>query len=88
MSSTATKAPADSGCKVIEQLAAQSTRRGSEVVAPMDVKSNEIHGSTAIIERIVNTRRGYLAWLALQTATIIGKEPAIDSEADASWRAR
>ena len=66
----------------------QRTGRGSEEVAPTDVKSNKSHASTTIIERIVNTRRGYLAWLAAQTATIAGKESAIDSEADASWRAR
>jgi hypothetical protein len=87
MSLKATKSP-DSGSKIIEQLTGQRTGRGSEEVAPPDVKSNKRHASTTIIERIVNTRRGYLAWLAAQTATIAGKEPAIDSEADASWRAR
>jgi len=87
MSLKATKAP-DSGCKVIEQLTAQPRGKGSEAVAPTDAKSNESHASTSIIERIANTRRGYLAWLALQTATISGKEPPIDREADASWRAR
>jgi len=87
MSLKATKAP-DSGCKVIEQLTAQPTRRGSEVVAPIDAKPSESHASTSIIERFANARRGYLAWLVLQSAAISGKEPPIDTEADASWRAR
>jgi hypothetical protein len=46
------------------------------------------HASTTVMERIGNARRGYLAWLALQASSITGKEPAIDGEADASWRAR
>ena len=50
--------------------------------------SDEMHASTTIIERIGNARRGYLAWLALQTAMITRKEPAIDGNAEASWRAR
>jgi len=87
MSST-TKGPAGSGCKVIEQLTARPNDSSIEVTEPPDLKSNESHASTTIVERIANARRGYLAWLALQTATITGKEPAIDSDADASWRAR
>ncbi len=84
MSSTATKGPADSGHKVIEQLSA----RPGGGSATAEARSDEIHASSTIIERIIGARRGYLAWLDLQTATITGKEPAIDSEADASWRAR
>ena len=88
MSKTATKGPADSSCKVIEQLAARPVDNRSAAAEPTDVKFDEIHASTTIIERIVNARRGYMAWLALQTATITGRDPAIDRDADASWRAR
>ena len=88
MSATATKGPTDSSCKVIEQLAARPTDSRSAAAERMDVKFDEIHASTTIIERIVNARRGYMAWLALQTATITGRDPAIDRDADASWRAR
>jgi hypothetical protein len=52
------------------------------------LKANEIHAATTIVERIANVRRGYLVWLAEQTRFLTGKEPAIDSDADASWRAR
>jgi hypothetical protein len=88
MRSSATKRPADSGGKVIQQLAAPRTESRSEAVEATDMKSKETHTSTTIIERIAHARRGYLAWLALQTSTITRKEPVIDSEADASWRAR
>jgi hypothetical protein len=74
MTSRATKSPLDS--------------RGSEPVEAADMKSNEMHAATTIVERIGNARRGYVAWLALQTAMITRTEPAIDSKADASWRAR
>lgn len=87
MSSRATQSPADSGSRVIQQLAARPTD-SSEAVEASALKAKENHASTTIIERISKVRRGYLAWLALQTAAITGKEPAIDSEADASWRAR
>ncbi len=88
MSSTATKRPADSGSKVIEQLSARLAAARSESAEITETKSQDSHASTTIIERIAEARRGYLAWLALQAATLTGKEPAIDSEADASWRAR
>jgi hypothetical protein len=87
MSSTSSKGRA-ARSKVIEQLTALSPGSRSEAVEPPEVKSDEIHASTTIIQRIVNARRGYLTWLALQVSAIAGKEPAIDSEADASWRAR
>jgi len=76
------------GSKVIRQLAARPTDSLSEAVEATDTKTKESHTSTTIIERIANSRRSYLAWLALQTTSITGKEPAIDSDADASWRAR
>lgn len=41
-----------------------------------------------VMARIVDLGRGYVAWLALHAASMMGKEPAIDGEADASWRAR
>jgi hypothetical protein len=88
MSSAATKGPAVSGSKVIEQLAAQPTGNRSGAAEAAGPRSNDAHVSTTIIERMANARRGYLAWLALQTTSITGKEPTIDSEADASWRAR
>jgi hypothetical protein len=88
MRSRVTNSPADSGSKVIQQLAARPADSRSEAVEATNIKSNENHASTTVIERIANARRGYLAWLALQTATITGKEPVIDTDADASWRAR
>jgi hypothetical protein len=77
VSSRATQGPAGSSSKVIQQPAAR----------PTDWKPNEIHASITLIERIANARRGYLAWLALETASITAKEPAIDRDTDASWRA-
>jgi hypothetical protein len=74
--------------RVIEQLMVLPPGSRSEAAEPAETKSDEIHTSTTIIQRIANARRGYLTWLALQAAAIAGKEPAIDSEADASWRAR
>jgi hypothetical protein len=88
MTSRAAKGPAGLGGKVIQQLAERSTDGRIEVVRAADLKAKENHASTTIIERIANARRGYLAWLALQTTSVTGKEPAIDSDADASWRAR
>ena len=87
MISRATKSP-DLGGKVIQQLAGRPTESRSEAVEATSIKADENHASTTIIERIANARRGYLAWLALQTATITRRKPVIDSEADASWRAR
>jgi hypothetical protein len=84
MSSSATQGPARSSSKVVQQLAARPTGRRSETA---DWMPNEIHVSITLTERIANARRGYLAWLALETASITGKEPAIDRNADASWRA-
>jgi hypothetical protein len=88
MSSRATRCPTDLGSRVIQQLAGRPTDSRSVVGGATDSKVEEIHESTTIIERFANTRRGYLAWLALQATSIIGKEPAIDSDAEASWRAR
>ena len=88
MSSRATQGSADSGRNVIRQLAARPTHNRGKAVEATALKANDNHVSTTIIERISQARRGYLAWLALRTETIIGKEPTIDSEADASWRAR
>ena len=85
-SNTGKSAAALSSNKVLRQLAMPQNQR--EIVDVADLKSNENHTSTTIIEKIANLRRGYLTWLAQQTASITGKEPEIDSEADASWRAR
>ncbi len=87
MSSRATKSPDVLGSNVIQQLTARTDSRFDPTDATK-LKVEEIHASTTIIERIANARRGYLAWLAQQTAAITGKEPAIDRKADESWRAR
>jgi hypothetical protein len=88
MSSTASKGQIDSGNKIIEQLTTLSTGIRGKAGDAADLKCNEFGASNTIIERIASARRGYMAWLALRAATIVGKEPVIDSEADASWRAR
>jgi hypothetical protein len=88
MSFNAIKTPATASNGIIEQLSAMPATGRSEVEAVADLKSKETHTSTTIIERIVNARRGYLAWLAVHSAAITGKEPPIDGDADASWRAR
>jgi hypothetical protein len=82
------RGPADSASKVIQQLAAWPSSESSELVEATASKAKENHASTTIIERISKARREYLAWLSLRTAAITGKDPAIDSEAEASWHAR
>lgn len=88
MSSRAPKRHADSDGRVIQQLAAQPADGRSKAMLETNLKANESHAATTIVERIANVRRGYLVWLAEQTRFLTGKEPAIDSDADASWRAR
>lgn len=73
MSSTAT-GPAGTGSKVIQLLAARPVGSRSEAVTT-DAKLSETHASTTIMERIANARRGYLAWLALEAASINGQDP-------------
>jgi hypothetical protein len=85
MSSTA---KSKSASKVIAQLSAQSTSGSSRPAPAPALKSQDNHVSTTIIERISNARRAYLNWVAMQASSITGKEPKIDSEADASWKAR
>jgi hypothetical protein len=88
MSSRATHGPTDSASRVIQQLAAWPARQSGEVEQAPALKAKDNHLSTTILEQISKARCEYLAWLALGAAAITGKEPAIDSEAEASWHAR
>ena len=88
MSSNTTGDSGGPGDKVIRQLSETTGVKRQEIVDVADLKRAENHASTTIIERIGELRRGYLAWISRQADTIIRKEPAIDREADASWRSR
>jgi hypothetical protein len=82
------KGKSNSHSKVIQQLTARPAAGSAEPLSAASLKSKENHVSIAVVERIGNARRVCLNWLALQTSSIMGKDPEVDSDAEASWKAR
>ena len=87
MSSNAAKRPADAGPRVIQQLS-EIPAYQRPIIDVADLKHVEHHLSTTLIQRMANAGQGYLAWLAFRAAAMISREPAVDRDAEASWRSR
>ena len=88
MSSDITGDNGGPGDEVIRQLSDATRVKRGDIIDVADLKRAENRESTTIIERIAEFRRGYRAWISRQADAIIKKEPAIDREAEASWRSR
>jgi hypothetical protein len=76
------------GERVIAQLVAGRADGSTEPSGAAAATLDKDHVSTTIIQRLSNASRASLNWMALRTSSTSGKEPKIDSDADASWKAR